>query len=249
MTGFRRVATPGTASLVLLVVALALVGMLARSLVEASNNTPAPTGLTAAVTADGIDLSWTAPVVAQGEDNSSSYTIQVREVVLDNVGDWTTVATGVSGTTYRSTRMLYTELIYQFSVIAVYGTASSSASNTASVTAPAVPKPQGLTQTRTSEGIELSWRAPTLSWTSIALTLTGYVIERQSWPNEVAPGEGLTITYEELDPLDSDTTSYTDDTATRDRTYAHAVYAVYTYVRSASEEGEFEFHVGVADPQ
>lgn len=226
-------------------IAALLLGLLIASVVEASSDTPAPTGLSATVAAGGIELSWSAPALDPGVDAPTGYDIEMRETSAAGNGDWTTIAEDVSDTEYTSTELLMTEQTYEFRVIAVYSEDSSSdPSDAVSVTAPGVSKPGSLTKTRTTSGIELEWIAPTLSWTSITLTLSGYVIEWDSWHTVAHPELGQDFTSGELS-VGSDATSYTDTSTVDTRTYGYSIYAVYGYVRSNTQDGEFVFLQGV----
>ncbi|MDE2895221.1 MAG: fibronectin type III domain-containing protein, partial [Chloroflexota bacterium] len=215
-----------------LAIAGLLLGLLLASVVEASS-TPAPTDLSATVATGGIELSWSAPTLEPGEDAPTGYDVEMRTTSAAGAGDWKTIAEDVSDTEYTSTELLMTEQTYEFRVSAVYSEDSSSdPSDSVSVTAPGVSKPGSLTKTRTTSGIELTWLAPTLSWTGIALTLSGYVIERDSWYTVSHPELGQDYTSEVLDTPASDATSYTDASTVDTRTYGYSIYAVYGYVRS-----------------
>lgn len=228
-----------------LAVAALLFGSLITSAVYASDDAPAPTGLSATVAAAGIELSWSAPTLDPGDDAPTGYDVEMRETSAAGDGDWTTIAEDVSDTEYTSTELLMTEQTYEFRVIAVYSEDSSSdPSDAVSITAPGVSKPGGLTKTRTTSGIELEWTAPTLSWTSITLTLSGYVIEWDSWYTVAHPELGQDFTSGEIS-AGSDATSYTDTSTVNTRTYGYSIYAVYGYVRSNTQDGEFTFLQGV----
>lgn len=239
----RRVHRPQ--ALALLVAAL-LFGSLIASRAEASDPPPAPTGLTATVATGGIELSWSAPTVDPGDDAPTGYDVEMRKTSLAGNADWSTIAEDVSDTEYTSTELLMTDQTYEFRVSAVYSEDSKSdPSDSVSVTAPGVSKPGSLTKTRSTSGIELSWTAPSLSWTGIALTLSGYVIERDSWYTVEHPELGQDYTSEELDTAASNVTSYTDTSTVNTRTYGYSIYAVYGYVRSNDQDGDFVFLQGV----
>ena len=244
MTGLIRPRARRPWALALAMAAL-LFGVLASSAVEASDPPPAPTGLSATAATGGIELSWTAPEVDPGADEPTGYDVEMRTTSAAGDGDWTTIAEDVADTDYTSTELLMTDQTYQFRVSAVYSADSKSdPSDSVSVTAPGVSKPGGLTKTRTSSGIDLAWTAPTLSWTGIALTLSGYVIERDSWYTVAHPELGQDYTTEEI-AVGSDTTSYTDTSTVDTRTYGYSIYAVYGYVRSNTQDGDFVFLQGV----
>ncbi|MXX79637.1 MAG: fibronectin type III domain-containing protein [Chloroflexi bacterium] len=228
-----------------LAVAALLVGSLIATGVEASDPPPAPTGLSATVATGGIELSWTAPTLDPGEDAPTGYDVEMRKTSAAGDSDWATIAEDVSDTEYTSTELLMTEQTYEFRVSAVYSEDSTSGpSDSVSVTAPGVSKPGSLTKTRTISGIELAWIAPTLSWTGIALTLSGYVIERDSWYTISHPELGQDFTSDEHS-VGSDATSYTDTSTVDSRTYGYSIYAVYGYVRSNTQDGDFVFLQGV----
>lgn len=228
-----------------LAMAALLFGSLITSAVYANDDAPAPTGLSATVATGGIELSWSAPTVDPGADAPTGYDIEMRETSAAGDGDWSTIAEDVSDTDYTSTELLTTEQTYEFRVIAVYSEDSSSdPSDAVSVTAPGVSKPGSLTKTRTTSGIDLAWTAPTLSWTSITLTLSGYVIEWDSWYTVAHPELGQDFSSGEIS-VGSDATSYTDTSTVNTRTYGYAIYAVYGYVRSNTQDGEFTFLQGV----
>ena len=228
-----------------LAVAALLVGSLIASAVDASDPPPAPTGLTATVATGGIELSWSAPAVDPGDDAPTGYDVEMRMTSAAGDGDWSTIAEDVSDTEYTSTELLMTEQTYEFRVIAVYSEDSSSdPSDAVSITAPGVSKPGSLTKTRAADGIDLAWITPTLSWTSITLTLSGYVIEWDSWYTVAHPELGQDFTSGELS-VGSDATSYTDTSTVDTRTYGYSIYAVYGYVRSNTQDGQFVFLQGV----
>ncbi|MYA02659.1 MAG: fibronectin type III domain-containing protein [Chloroflexi bacterium] len=229
-----------------LVVGALLVGLLIASGVEASDPPPAPTDLSATVATSGIELSWSAPTLDPGEDAPTGYDVEMRKTSAAGDSEWETIAEDVSDTEYTSTELLMTEQTYEFRVSAVYSEDSSSdPSDSVSITAPGVSKPGSLTKTRTTSGIDLAWTAPTLSWTGLALTLSGYVIERDSWYTVSHPELGQDYTSEELDTAGSDATSYTDTSTVNTRTYGYSIYAVYGYVRSNDQDGDFVFLQGV----
>jgi len=227
-------------------VAALFVGFLFSTVVDASDPPPAPTGLSATAATGGIELSWSAPTLDPGEDAPTGYDVEMRKTSAAGNSDWATIAEDVSDTDYTSTELLMTAQTYEFRVSAVYSEDSTSdPSDAVSVTAPGVSKPGSLTKTRTTSGIDLAWTAPTLSWTGIALTLSGYVIERDSWYTVSHPELGQDYTSEELDALASDVTSHTDTSTVSTRTYGYSIYAVYGYVRSNTQSGDFVFLQGV----
>ena len=115
----------------------------------------APTGLTAtAASSTQINLSWTASTGA------TSYNVKRATV---SGGPYTTVATGVTGTTYNNTG-LTASTTYYYVVSAVNTAGESPNSAQASATTPAnppPPAPTGLTATAGNAQVTLSWTAST----------------------------------------------------------------------------------------
>jgi hypothetical protein len=124
--------------------------------VTASGAAPAaPTGLTATtVSSSQINLSWSA--------SSGASTYNVLRAITSG-GSYTTIATGVSATSYSDTG-LSGSTTYYYVVQAVNSAGTSANSNEASATTQAEvitpPAPTGLTATAvSSSGINLSWTA------------------------------------------------------------------------------------------
>lgn len=224
----------------------ALINLGSAVVAQEESTPPAPTGLTASVESDGIDLSWTAPVVDEGGANPTGYDVEMGEPTGEGEISFSTIAEDVTGTEYTSTELLYTGRTYEFRVSAVYSeTSSSNPSGTATVTAPSVPKPQSLSTSRSSSGISVSWTAP-LSWDDLSVSLSGYVIERVSWYRVSHETLGQDYRDEVLTSVDSSTTSYTDTTTIRPKSYGYSVYSVFGgYVRSNDQTGDETYLVGV----
>ena len=157
----------------------------------------APTGLTAAAASSSqINLSWTASTGA------TSYNVKRATV---SGGPYTTVATGVTGTTYNNTG-LTASTTYYYVVSAVNGGGEGANSTQASATTvPAAPT--GLTATAGNAQTALSWTA--------SAGALGYNVKRAT----TSGGPYTTLT-------NVATTSYTDTTAVNGTTYYYVVSAV-----------------------
>ena len=236
--------------LTFLLSAAALLLMISLTLPSAlgTGSLPAPDNLTASIDSDGIDLSWDAPTVEDGQDPPTGYDVQMRTRSDAGLGDWDTIAEDETGTEYTSTELLHGGRQYDFSVIAVYSaTTQSGRSDSVTVTAPTVGTPQSLTKSRTDDGIDLTWTAPTLSWDDSPVSLSGYVIVRVSWYRVAHPTLGQDYQTEDLASLGSDTLTYTDETTIAEKSYGYSIYAVYGYVRGATQNGDSTFLEGVGE--
>jgi fibronectin type 3 domain-containing protein len=168
-----------------------------------------PTGLAAtAASSSQINLGWTA------SSGATSYNIKRATV---SGGPYTTVATGVTGTTYNNTG-LTASTTYYYVVSAVNGGGESANSAQASATtqAPAPPAaPTGLAATAGNAQVSLSWTASSGA--------TSYNVKRAT----VSGGPYTTI-------ASPTTTSYMDTTAVNGTTYYYVVSAVNANGESAN---------------
>ena len=181
----------------------------------------APTGLTAmaAADADGIELSWTAPVATGGSD-ITDYNIEVSEDLTADPVVWTeldiTITDPVAPATMFSA--VHTGLTpgatYHYRVSATNSAGlTGEFSETASAVAPDIPgAPTGLTATADGENtINLSWTAPEVA--TGASAIAGYKIESSpdgtddSWTDLEANTGDTEVTYAHTD-LDPATTRH-----------------------------------------
>ncbi len=164
---------------------------------------PAPTGLTAtAVSSSQINLSWTA------SSGATSYNVKRATV---SGGPYTTVATGVTSTSYSDTG-LTASTTYYYVVSAVNANGESANSAQASATtlaAPPPPVPTGLTATAQKQPGRI-----TVSWTA-STGATSYNVKRAT----VSGGPYTTV-------ASPTTTTYTDTGLTGGTTYYYVVSAV-----------------------
>jgi fibronectin type 3 domain-containing protein len=164
----------------------------------------APTGLTAtAASSSQINLSWTASTGA------TSYNVKRATV---NGGPYTTVATGVTGTTYNNTG-LSSGTTYYYVMSAVNGGGEGANSTQGSATTLAS-VPTGLTATAGNAQVTLNWAATTGA--------ASYNVKRAT----VSGGPYTTITS-------PTTTSYTNTGLINGTTYYYVVSAV----NSSGESG------------
>ena len=181
----------------------------------------APTGLTAmaAADADGIELSWSAPVATGGSD-ITDYNIEVSEDLTADPVVWTeldiTITDPVAPATMFSA--VHTGLTpgatYHYRVSATNSAGlTGEFSETASAVAPDIPgAPTGLTATADGENtINLSWTAPEVA--TGASAIAGYKIESSpdgtddSWTDLEANTGDTEVTYAHTD-LDPATTRH-----------------------------------------
>ena len=116
---------------------------------------PAPTGLTAtAVSSSQINLSWSA------SSGATSYNVKRATV---SGGPYTTVATGVTATSYSDTGLTAsTTYYYVVSAVNSAGESPNSSEKSATTLVAIPPAPTGLTATAVSSSqINLSWSAST----------------------------------------------------------------------------------------
>jgi len=164
--------------------------------VNATTTPAAPTGLTATGGAQQAVLSWTA--------SSAATSYNVKRATTSG-GSYTTVATGVTATSYTDTG-LSSGVTYYYVVTAVNGGGESASS--AEVGALTIPgAPTGVTATAGNGQVSLSWTASTGA--------TGYTVLRATSPN----GSYTTIATGVTG------TSYTDTGLANGTTYYYAVVA------------------------
>ncbi|MGW1714205.1 pectinesterase family protein [Streptomyces sp. NPDC002156] len=173
----------------------------------------APTGLTAAATATGIDLAWTAAT----DSDVAGYQVYRRAPDGD-----TRVISGqapLSGTSYTdSTAVQGSAYTYWVVAMDTSGNLSGdSVSATATVPVPVVDEapgvPTGLTATGAAGRIDLAWTAPADG------DLAGYRVYRST-------SAGVTATEGNLVATGVTSTSYSDSSAAFGTTYHYVVVAV-----------------------
>ena len=157
-----------------------------RDAASAATEPDAPTGLSATVSDQEVDLIWTAPASNGGEP------ITHYEYELDGSGTW--ISTGSAETSYTVTG-LNNDQTYTFRVRAVNrvgaGLATSSQSATPTSTVVAPDTPSGLSATPGNRQVMLSWVQPSGgaalthyeyeldgsgTWTSTGGTATSYTV-------------------------------------------------------------------------
>ena len=157
----------------------------------------APQNLTASANLLQVALSWSAVT------NAASYNI--KRAAASGGGPYTTIATGITGTSYTDTG-LTTGTTYYYVVSAVNG--SNESINSAEASAPVLAAPQNLTASA-------NLMTAALSWTYVA-NATSYNIKRAT----TSGGSYTTIT------TGITGTSYTDTGLTAGITYYYVVSAV-----------------------
>ena len=173
---------------------------------------PAPTGLTAtAVSSNQINLSWSA------SSGATSYNVKRATV---SGGPYTTIATGVTATSYNNTG-LAASTTYYYVVSAVNSSGESPNSSQASATTlsggTAPPAPTGLSATAVATNqINLTWTASSGA--------TSYNVKRAT----VSGGPYTTIA------TGVTATSYNNTGLSANTTYYYVVSAVNTYGESAN---------------
>ena len=172
-----------------------------------------PTGLAAARGDRQVTLTWTAPATDGG---TSITTYQVFEGAKPGTEGTTPVATVPAATTSTTVGTLTNGTPYYFTVKAVNGLGTSTASKEASATPATVPgPPTGLAATPGNRSVALTWSAPA---TDGGTAITGYNVYEGT-----APGtEGTTP----VATVPASTTGYTVDTLTNGTTYYFTVKAV-----------------------
>ena len=244
MPHFRAGEVERSIRFTLLGAVLILIGSMATISAQTNSTPPAPTGLSATLTASGISLSWTAPPADPNGRSMSGYAIQRRSVSVTGLSEYATIASGLTTTSHISSDKLRRATEYEYQVRAVYddgagGEVNSSYSTSASVTTPVVSRPTNLSVTRTTGGIVLSWNAPSLSWGSVELTFTGYVVYRAVVVTRgVGPtGHGGVQEYELVTELGTSATSFVDLATLSSKQYIYYMQAVYSYVLSSQQHG------------
>lgn len=165
----------------------------------------APTGLTAtAASSSQINLSWTA--------SSGATSYNVKRATASG-GPYTTIASGVTATSYSDTG-LSGGTTYYYVVSAVNG-GGESANSTEATTATIPAAPTGLSATAGNSQVALSW--------STSTGAASYNVKRAT----VSGGPYTTLT-------NATTTSYTDATAVNGTTYYYVVSALNSSGESAN---------------
>ena len=182
-----------------------------------------PTDLTATAGADGIVLSWTAPVVTT--DTVGGYNVNrcAGAGCTPEYYHWVP-----SGATYKDQDVTASTL-YRYSISAYYSNSATTSdwSNiveetaTVTVTPPAVPVPTGLTATAGANGIVLSWTAPETTTDTVG----GYNVNR-------CEGAGCTPEYHDWVPSG---TTYTDQSVTANTLYRYSVSAYFEVSDTTSD--------------
>lgn len=192
----------------------------------------APTSLTAAIAAAGVNLTWTAPTFQA--DTVGGYRVS-RKRILEYETSWTTVAedTNLTETSYVDATANVNGAKYDYRVSALRGEGEdqteSGYSNVVRVTIPNPPRPVDLTATATDDGVQLSWSAGHLSWQSVSLSLSGYEIRRieTKHPGNTNPEWEVLVANS-----NSADTSYLDETGYTTIEYSYAIRAVHGYLHS-----------------
>ena len=144
----------------------------------------APTGLSATVSDQEVDLIWTAPA------SNGGATILRYEYELDFSGTWT--STGGTATSYTVTGLTNGQT-YRFRVRAVNrvgaGLATSSRSATPTSTVVAPDTPSSLSATPGNRQVMLSWVQP-----SGGAALTHYEYEQDAWTSTGGKAPSYTVT-------------------------------------------------------
>ena len=170
----------------------------------------APTGLIAIGQAGQVSLTWTAP--ANSGSGVSNYLVY-RGATAG--GEGTVPIATVTGTTYVDVSATPGTLYY-YMVKANNSAGMSPASDEATATAasPAAPSaPQGLTATATSNGVRLTWTAPTSNGGSSILSYSIY----RSYAGSA---------YALIGSVPAGTLSYVDSNGTMGYAYSYYVVAV-----------------------
>ncbi len=198
----------------------------------ATTDTENPSSLTGAIASTGVALSWTAPTLET--DTLTGYEV-ARRRVLNYATSWVTIVedTDSLGTSYTDASADVNGAEYEYRVHALRGEGDdqerSAASNVITVTIPNPPRPQDLTATSTTSGVQLSWSAGHLSWQSVSLSLNGYEIRRiesRHAGNRNPEWEVL------VDNTNSANTSYLDASGYTTIQYSYAIRAVHGFLRS-----------------
>ena len=210
----------GLVSLFMVAVIAAALLLLGASSVFAAPGTkpPAPTGLTAASTAAGVNLTWQAPADAS---TIAGYRILRRS---PSAGQ-TTLSQLVSNTGITSTNYIDTSVRHGDKYI--YRVRSLNAAEAKSKKSGGVSirysdpthvkpgKPGDLTASNTDEGIHLDWQAP-----SGALPITGYKILKRS------PSAGQTDLSVLIADTGNSSTNWTDTAVDDGEKYVYRVKAI-----------------------
>lgn len=161
----------------------------------------APTGVTATAGNAQVTLSWTASTGA------TSYNVQRSTV---NGGSYTTIASGVTATSYVDTSVTNgTIYYYVVDAVSANGTSPNSTQVSAQPTAPPPPAaPTGVTATAGNAQVTLSWTA------SAGATSYNVMRSTTNGGSYTTIASGLT------------TTTYTDSSVTNGTTYYYVVDAV-----------------------
>ena len=225
----RRAARRAAAAAAAAVLAVALAASPGSATEVTFENLPAPTGLSASHTDAGVELAWTAPDAAPDHPQISSYEVESRE--KDSIG-WSKIAVGLDSTEHVSSVPLVGGRTYEYRVVAVFTADQVSAfgafSDTATFTVPSVNAPGSLTASRSADGVDLSWQAPTVA--EDAPILSGYEIRRTEL--RAAGFEDDILISEWIEVDDSEAVSYLDRDAEATSGYSYGIQAVYGYVQS-----------------
>jgi fibronectin type 3 domain-containing protein len=152
-TSFSDTALAGGTTYYYVVSAVSSGGESANSTQASATTIPAaPTGLTATAGSNQVALSWTASI------GTTSYNVKRSTV---SGGPYTTIASGVTATSYTDTTALNgTTYYYVVSAVNASGESSNSSQVSATPSAPTVPAaPTGLTASPAKRKISLSWTA------------------------------------------------------------------------------------------
>ncbi len=173
---------------------------------------PAPTGLTATAGNGQVALAWNA--------SSGAASYNVKRALADPSGPYTTIASGVTSTSYTDSGLSNgTTYYYVISAVNAAGESASSPSVGATPEAPALPTAPVLTAVGAKRQIALNWTA--------SIGATSYTVMKRSLAN----GDPYTVVKSGIT-----TTKYTDRKVRSGAIYYYVVVAVNAFGQTSSNE-------------